>query len=126
MWRFGHRRNMTMKKIFAAAAVAAVLGLAACGQTPANTVEAATNGAEAVATTGTDVVANGVDAAGGAVAGAVTGAGAAVAGAATDVAGAAVNGVDAAASTATNAVEGAGAMATNAADAATNAVMPAK
>ena len=108
-WRFGHRRNMTMKKIFAAAAVAAVLGLAACGQPATNAADAAGNVVDAAA----GAAGNTVDAA---------------AGAATDAAAATGNVVDAAAGMTGNAVDAAAATTGNAVDAAaaaaTNAVAP--
>jgi hypothetical protein len=114
MWRFGHRRNLTMKKIFAAAAVAAVLGLAACGQPAtnaadtANVVDAAAAG-NVVDAAAADAAANTVDAA---------------AGAATDAAAATGNVVDAAADMTGNAVDATGNSMDAAAGTAVNAVAP--
>jgi hypothetical protein len=112
VWRFGHRRNLTMKKIFAAAAVAAVLGLAACGQPATNAADTA-NVVDAAA-------GNVVDAAADAAANTVD----AAAGAATDAAAATGNVVDAAADMTGNAVEATANTVDAAAGAAVNAVAP--
>jgi hypothetical protein len=127
VWRFGHRRNVTMKKIFAAAAVATVLGLAACGQPAAtNAADAAGNVVDAAAAGATDAAGNVVDAAAGAAGNTVD----AAAGAATDAAAATGNAVDAAAGMTGNAVDAAAGMTGNAVDAAAgaavNAVAPEK